>query len=69
MTDAVITAGPGEETEAEEAERAIDEKAYGFWIYLMSDAIFFALLFGRTLTVGFDREHQKPNSEHDASNH
>ncbi len=45
MTDAVITAGPGEETEAEEAERAIDEKAYGFWIYLMSDAIIFALLF------------------------
>ena len=45
MTDAVITAGPGEETEADEAERAIDEKAYGFWIYLMSEAIFFALLF------------------------
>ena len=44
MTDAVITAGPGEETEAEEAERAIDEKAYGFWICLMSDAIIFALL-------------------------
>jgi cytochrome o ubiquinol oxidase subunit 3 len=45
VTDALITAGPGEETEAEEAERAIDEKAYGFWIYLMSDAIIFALLF------------------------
>jgi cytochrome o ubiquinol oxidase subunit 3 len=45
VTDAVITAGPGEETEAEEAERAIDEKAYGFWIFLMSDAIVFALLF------------------------
>ena len=45
MTDAVITAGPGEETDAEEAERAIDERAYGFWIYLTSDAIIFALLF------------------------
>jgi cytochrome o ubiquinol oxidase subunit III len=44
VSDAVITAGPGEETEAEEAERVIDEKAYGFWIYLMSDAIVFALL-------------------------
>ena len=43
MTDAVIAAGPREETE--EAERAIEEKAYGFWIYLMSDAIIFALLF------------------------
>jgi len=45
VTDAVITAGQDEDTEAEEAERAIDEKAYGFWIYLMSDAIIFALLF------------------------
>jgi cytochrome o ubiquinol oxidase subunit III len=44
VTDAVITADPGEETEAEEAERAIDEKAYGFWICLMLDAIVFALL-------------------------
>jgi cytochrome o ubiquinol oxidase subunit 3 len=45
VTDAVITSGPGEETEAEAAERVIDERAYGFWIYLMSDAIVFALLF------------------------
>jgi len=45
VTDAVITASDGDETEAEAAERAIDEKAYGFWIYLMSDAIIFALLF------------------------
>jgi len=44
VTDAVINAGAGEETEAEEAERAIDEKAYGFWICLTSDAIIFALL-------------------------
>jgi hypothetical protein len=29
VTDAVITAGQDEDTEAEEAERAIDEKAYG----------------------------------------
>jgi cytochrome o ubiquinol oxidase subunit 3 len=44
VTDAVITASPGEQTDAEEAKRAIDEKAYGFWIYLMSDTIIFALL-------------------------
>ncbi|MBU6463767.1 MAG: cytochrome c oxidase subunit 3 [Bradyrhizobium sp.] len=44
MTDTVITAGH-DETAAEAAERAIDEKTYGFWIYLMSDAIIFALLF------------------------
>ena len=30
---------------AEEAERAMDEKAFGLWVYLMSDAIIFALLF------------------------
>ncbi len=29
----------------EEAERSRDEKAFGFWMYLMSDAIIFALLF------------------------
>jgi cytochrome o ubiquinol oxidase subunit III len=45
VTEAVNTAAPGEKTEAEDAERAIDERAYGFWIYLMSDAIIFALLF------------------------
>jgi cytochrome o ubiquinol oxidase subunit 3 len=45
VIDTVITSGPGAETEAEEAERAIDEKTYGFRIYLMSDAIIFALLF------------------------
>jgi cytochrome o ubiquinol oxidase subunit 3 len=45
VTDAVITARSGEETEADEAQRAVDEKTYGFWIFLMSDAIIFALLF------------------------
>jgi cytochrome o ubiquinol oxidase subunit 3 len=44
VTGAVITAGPEEGAEADEAERAIDKKAYGFWIFLMSDAIVFALL-------------------------
>ncbi len=45
MTDAVTTAvGSDEETEAEEAGRAIDQRTYGFWIYLMSDTIIFALL-------------------------
>jgi cytochrome o ubiquinol oxidase subunit III len=45
VTDTVITSGLGEGTGAEDAERAIDERTYGFWIYLMSDAIIFALLF------------------------
>jgi len=44
VTDSVITAVPGEQTATEEAERAIDEKAYGFWVYLTSNAIIFALL-------------------------
>lgn len=41
MTDAVISTGTAEKTEA---ARAIDERAYGFWVYLISDAIIFALL-------------------------
>jgi cytochrome o ubiquinol oxidase subunit III len=41
VTDAVIIADPSEETEV---ERAVDEKAYGFWVYLISDSIIFALL-------------------------
>jgi cytochrome o ubiquinol oxidase subunit III len=45
VTDAVITARHGDETAAEATERALDEKTYGFWIYLISDAIIFALLF------------------------
>jgi cytochrome o ubiquinol oxidase subunit 3 len=28
-----------------EADRAIEERAFGFWLFLMSDAIIFALLF------------------------
>jgi len=44
VTDAVITTGDGEQIKAEQANRAIDERAYGFWIYLMSNAIVFALL-------------------------
>jgi cytochrome o ubiquinol oxidase subunit 3 len=31
--------------EAEDSESAAEEKAFGFWLYLMSDAIIFALLF------------------------
>jgi cytochrome o ubiquinol oxidase subunit III len=37
--EALLAATPGAE------EDAYDEKAFGFWIYLMSDAIIFALLF------------------------
>ena len=57
MTDAVITAGPGEQTEAEEAKRAIDEKAYGFWICLMSDAIIFALLLATFVVMSHNTAH------------
>ena len=45
MTHGRITVDAGEHTEAEYAERANDERAYGFWIFLMTDAIAFALLF------------------------
>ena len=75
MTDAVITAGHGEETEAEAAERAIDEKTYGFWIYLMSDAIIFALLFATFVVMshntadGPDRAHVIPAPSHLCGNH
>ncbi|HKJ73820.1 MAG TPA: cytochrome o ubiquinol oxidase subunit III [Alphaproteobacteria bacterium] len=44
MTDRALTPEAAEQ-EAEHARRALDEKAFGFWIYLMSDAIIFALLF------------------------
>ncbi len=44
MTDTVITADNDDETETGAAERAIEEKTYGFWICLTSDAIVFALL-------------------------
>lgn len=54
MTDAVITAGHDDETEAEVAERAIDEKTYGFWIGLMSDAIIFALLLATFVVISHD---------------
>jgi cytochrome o ubiquinol oxidase subunit 3 len=43
MTDAVIDPGP--EEAAAEADRGIAEKEFGFWLYLMSDAVIFALLF------------------------
>ncbi|EAQ33976.1 cytochrome o ubiquinol oxidase subunit III [Nitrobacter sp. Nb-311A] len=45
MTDAVITADPGDEADADAVQRAIEEKIYGFWLCLISDAIIFALLF------------------------
>ncbi|ABA04034.1 cytochrome bo3 quinol oxidase subunit 3 [Nitrobacter winogradskyi Nb-255] len=45
MTDALITADHGDEADAETARRAIEEKAYGFRLCLVSDAIIFALLF------------------------
>ena len=44
MTEAALIADPGEQSEGKGAERAIDARTYGFWIFLMSDAIIFALL-------------------------
>ncbi|MFZ0426001.1 MAG: cytochrome o ubiquinol oxidase subunit III [Xanthobacteraceae bacterium] len=43
MTDAVIDPGP--EEAAAESRHGFAEKDFGFWLYLMSDAIIFALLF------------------------
>lgn len=54
MTDAVITANHGDETEAEAAQCAIGEKTYGFWLCLMSDAIIFALLFAIFVVMAHD---------------
>ena len=45
MNAYAVTPGAGWHPAPEEAERAIEEKAFGFWIYLMSDAVIFALLF------------------------
>jgi cytochrome o ubiquinol oxidase subunit 3 len=44
MTSALNAAGPAVEFRAPEAD-VYEEKALGFWLYLMSDAIIFALLF------------------------
>jgi cytochrome o ubiquinol oxidase subunit 1 len=48
MTDRATTVGPS--GNAEYSCRAVEEKSFGFWVYLMSDAIIFALLFA-TYTV------------------
>jgi cytochrome o ubiquinol oxidase subunit 3 len=44
MTSAANAAGPAAEARAPEVD-VYEEKAFGFWLYLMSDAIIFALLF------------------------
>ena len=44
MTSAANAAGPAAETGAPEVD-VYEEKAFGFWLYLMSDAVIFALLF------------------------
>lgn len=50
----------------EEAEHTRDERVYGFWMYLMSDAIIFALLFA-TYAVMSGRDAGGPNG-HDLFN-
>ena len=44
MTSAANAAGAAAEARAPEVD-VYEEKAFGFWLYLMSDAIIFALLF------------------------
>jgi cytochrome o ubiquinol oxidase subunit 3 len=44
MTSAANAAGPAAEARVPEVD-VYEEKAFGFWLYLMSDAIIFALLF------------------------
>jgi cytochrome o ubiquinol oxidase subunit 3 len=53
MTNATTTLHSSSLAMIEEA-RARDERAFGFWIYLMSDAIIFSLLFA-TYAVMVDR--------------
>ncbi|GEC17622.1 cytochrome c oxidase subunit 3 [Nitrobacter winogradskyi] len=54
MTNALITANHGDETDAETAQRAIEEKTYGFRLCLISDAIIFALLFAIFIAMARD---------------
>jgi cytochrome o ubiquinol oxidase subunit 3 len=44
MTSAASAAGTAAEARAPEVD-VYEEKAFGFWLYLMSDAVIFALLF------------------------
>ena len=44
MTSAANAAGPAAEARVPEVD-VYEEKAFGFWLYLMSDAVIFALLF------------------------
>jgi cytochrome o ubiquinol oxidase subunit 3 len=45
MTDRISIAAGATGDEDDDVGRAIEERAFGFWVYLMSDAIVFALLF------------------------
>ncbi|WP_347264991.1 cytochrome c oxidase subunit 3 [Nitrobacter sp.] len=54
MTDTLITADHGDETDAETARRALDEKTCGFRLCLISDAIIFALLLAIFITMARD---------------
>jgi cytochrome o ubiquinol oxidase subunit 3 len=48
---------------AAETERILDERGFGFWMYLMSDAIIFALLFA-TYVVMSSRNAGGPTGHH-----
>jgi cytochrome o ubiquinol oxidase subunit 3 len=52
VTDAIITEDEGEKTGAGATRSAIDEKTYGLWICLTSEAIVFALLCVMLVAMG-----------------
>ena len=61
MTDATMSNVHRSAVVIEEEARAHDERAFGFWIYLMSDAIIFSLLFA-TYAVMVDRTAGGPHA-------
>lgn len=62
MTDATMAHMAGSAVMMEEEARVRDERAYGFWMYLMSDAIIFSLLFA-TYAVMVDRTAGGPQAQ------
>ena len=49
MTDAAATSPSGAETGLSQQQK--EEKAFGFWVYLMTDAVIFALLFATFIVL------------------
>lgn len=51
MSESIVSTTAG--AEASPAEKQAEEKALGFWLYLMSDAIIFSLLFATYVVLSF----------------